>query len=417
MTNITLSAGHASMDYPRAIARSLVADLDLYPVVAVMGARQVGKSTLCRQIADRRGWPHRTLDDRDVREQAIEDPEGLLADLGDDGAFIDEVQRAPNLLFAIKAVVDRDRRPGRYLVSGSNQPTMRGTVGESLLGRAAYRTLRPLSLSELRLSDDHRGWNFLFAEQDAIVLDELARRAAESGALNWEDVTATGGFPRAVCSTPDQRQRLLNDYVETFASRDIREVIGIESTERFESFLRLVASRTAQVLNVSGMAADLGAPVSTIRRWTDALVRSYLVELVPPYSRNAEQRVIKAPKLVMVDSALALAAAREAAPTGFHLETMIASDAAIWRDMAPGRGLYHWRRSSGQEVDFVLEERGQLLPVEVKAAQRIGSGDARHLRAFRTAYSNASRGILLSSDPAIRTLAPGIIAAPWWAVV
>jgi predicted AAA+ superfamily ATPase len=417
MANITFSMSSANTAYPRAIARSLMADLDLYPVVAVMGARQVGKSTLCRQIADGRGWPHRTLDDSDVREQAFEDPEGLLAGLGDGGAFIDEVQRAPNLLFAIKAVVDRDQRPGRYLVSGSNQPTVRGAVGDSLLGRAAYRTLRPLSLSELRLSDEHAGWSFLFAEQDETVLDELERRAAESGALNWKEVAATGGLPRAVRSLPEHRQRLLNDYIEVFASRDIREVIGIESTGRFESFLRLAASRTAQVLNVAGMAADLGAPVTTIKRWTDALVRSYLVEFVPPYSRNAGQRVIKAPKLMMVDSALALAAARETAPTGFHLETLIAAEISIWRDMAPGRGLHHWRLSSGQEVDFVLEEHGQLLPVEVKAAATIDIGDARHLRAFRAAYSNAPRGVLLSSDPASRVLASGIIAAPWWAVV
>ena len=417
MTNITFSTRSANTSYPRAIARSILADLDLYPVVAVMGARQVGKSTLCRQIADERGWPQRTLDDRDVREQALEDPEGLLAGLGDGGAFIDEVQRAPGLLFAIKSVVDRDQRPGRYLVSGSNQPTVRGAVGDSLLGRAAYRTLRPLSLSELRLSNEHAGWSFLFAEREKMVIEELERRAAASGALRWEDVAAAGGFPRAVRSVPEQRLRLLNDYIEVFASRDIREVIGIESTERFESFLRLVASRTAQVLNVAGMAADLGAPVTTIKRWTDALVRSYLVELVPPYSRNAGQRVIKAPKLVMVDSALALAAARETAATGFHLETVVASDLSIWRDMAPGRALYHWRTSGGKEVDFVLEENGRLLPVEVKAAATVGASDARHLRAYREAHSSASRGVLLTSDPAIRVLGPGIIAAPWWAVM
>lgn len=417
MANITFSSRSANTAYPRAIARSLIADLGLYPVVAVMGARQVGKSTLCQQIADRRGWPQCTLDDRDVREQALEDPEGLLADLGDDGAFIDEVQRAPGLLFAIKAVVDRDQRPGRYLLSGSSQPAVRGTVGESLLGRAAYRTLRPLSLSELRLVDEYPGWSFLFAERETAVIDELERRAAASGALRWDAVVSTGGFPRAVRSEPEQRQRLLNDYIEVFASRDIREVIGIESTERFESFVRLVASRTAQVLNVNGMATDLGAPVATIRRWTDGLRRSYLIELVPPYSRNAGQRVIKAPKLVMVDSALALAAARETTPTGFHLETLIASDMSIWRDMAPDRGLHHWRLSGGQEVDFVLEEHGQLLPVEVKAAATIGIRDARRLRTFRTEYANAPRGILLSSDPAIRVLASGIITAPWWAVV
>ncbi len=110
------------------------ADISLYPVVAVMGARQVGKSTICQEIAEAQGFARRTLDDRDVREQAIADPEGFLADLGDRGAFIDEVQRAPDLMLAIKAVVDRDRRNGQYLLSGSNQPKVGQSVSDSLVG-------------------------------------------------------------------------------------------------------------------------------------------------------------------------------------------------------------------------------------------------------------------------------------------
>lgn len=407
----------ANAVYPRALTQPLRQDLRLYPVVAVMGARQVGKSTLCRQIAEEQGLPWRTLDDRDVRQQALEDPEGLLADMGNEGAFLDEVQRAPDLLLAIKAVVDRDQRPGRYILSGSNQPNVKGGVAESLLGRAGYRTLRPLALSELRLSEDHPGWSFLFGADETSLVKELESRAESSGTLDWRDIAFTGGFPRAVRAAPEQRRRLLNDYIEIFSSRDIREVIGIESTERFESFLRLTATLTGQALNYSGMAADLGTPVATIRRWTDALVRSYLIELIPPYSRNAGQRVIKAPKLTMVDSALALAAARETVPTGFHLETLVAADLLIWRDEAPGRALHHWRLGSGQEVDFVLEERSVLLPVEIKAATSIGTSDARHLRTFRERHQNAARGILLSSDASIRVLSPGIIAAPWWAVV
>lgn len=405
------------MLYPRSLARALERELTLYPVVVVMGARQVGKSTLCREIAEERGFAWRTLDDSDVRRQALDDPEGLLAELGDGGAFIDEVQRAPGLLLALKAVVDRDQRPGRYLLSGSNQPNMRGAVGDSLLGRAAYRTLRPLTLSELRLTEEHPGWSFLFGDDERDVLRELELRAELSGALSWRDIVATGGFPRAVAAPPEQRMRLLNDYVEVFASRDIREVIGIDSSDRFESFLRLVAAHTGQPLNVAGMAADLGTPVTTMRRWTDALVRSYLIELLPPYSRNAGQRVIKASKLILVDSALALAAARETNPTGFHLETLVAIDLAVWRDQAPGRGLHHWRLSAGQEVDFILEETGRLLPVEIKAATHVATGDARHLRKFRELHPSARRGIVLSGDPVIRMFAPGIIAAPWWAVV
>jgi predicted AAA+ superfamily ATPase len=407
----------ANNHYPRVIHQQLSTDLGLYPVVAVMGARQVGKSTICQEIAAAQGFSRRTLDDRDVREQANADPEGFLAELGDRGAFIDEVQRAPDLMLAIKAVVDQDGRNGRYLLSGSNQPRVGRSVSDSLVGRATYRTLRPLTLSELRFDEEHRGWSFLFGSDEAAVLAELEQRAAASGALDWRSVVQTGGFPRAVAAPSEQRQRMLDDYVDTFSRRDVLEVLEVESAPRLEAFVRLTAARTGQELNVTGLSNDLGTPVSTIRRWLEALQRSYLIDLIPPYSRNSGQRVIKAPKLYSVDAALALAASRETTPTGFHLETLVASDLLVWRDGAPTRDLYHWRLSSGQEVDFILEENGQLLPVEVKAADSVGAKEARHLITFRERHANTPRGILLSADPEIRVIRPGLIACPWWSVL
>lgn len=318
----------------------------------------------------------RTLDDRDVLRQAIEDPEGLLEDL-DGAGFIVEAQRARGLFLALKAVVDREQR----------------------------------------LDESHRGWDALFHESTAVVLAELERRAAESGALDWRIAVETGGFPRALAAPAERRKRLLDDYVEVFASRDIRELLAIESTDRFEQFTRLVAARTGQVLNSSGLSADLGIPVSTVRRWLGALERSFLVEQVPAFSRNAGHRVIKAPKLFMTDVALALAAAQEPQPTGFHLENLVASDLMVWRDAAPGRLVHHWRTQSGQEVDFVVERNQRLVPVELKTATCIGDRDARHLRAFLQGHDAGIRGILLSADDAIRELRGGVVAAPWWAAL
>jgi hypothetical protein len=351
-----------------------------------------------------------------VREKALKTPEVLLDDLGA-RAFIDEAQRAPGLFLAIKAVVDRDQRPGAYLISGSNQPKISGEVGDSLLGRAAYRTLRPLVLSELRFSDAQPGWSFLFGADEVAVLAELESRAQSSGELDWREIVKTGGFPRALAAPVDYRITLLNDYVEVFANRDIREVLGIESPERFEGFFRIICTWTGQELNASAISRDLGMPVNTIRRWIDALERSYLVERVPPYSRSPSQRVIKAPKLFVVDPALSLAAARETEPTGFHLETLVCNDLLTWRDGNPGRALYHWRLSGGQEVDFVLQEGQSLLPVEIKATNEVRTRHARHLRTFRESHPGTPRGILLSCDPEIQLLEDGIIAAPWWGVV
>lgn len=223
--------------------------------------------------------------------------------------------------------------------------------------------------------------------------------------------------PRALAAPLDRRLRLLNDYVEVFANRDIRELLAIESSDRFEQFMRLAAARTGQTLNVNGLSTDLGIPVSTVRRWLGALERSFIVELIPAYSRNAGHRVIKAPKLFMADSALAIAAAQEPKPTGFHLENLIASDLMVWRDAAPGRMVHHWRTQSGQEVDFVVEQGRRLLPVELKTASTVGDSDARHLRAFLQYHAAGIRGILLSADSEIRELRGGVIAAPWWAVL
>ncbi len=407
----------SNQNYPRVQFGSIKEALDFFPVVAVMGARQVGKSTLCRAIAEQHGMPQITLDQVDTLEEARRDPAGLIARAGDRGLFIDEAQRAPALFLAIKAEVDRNQKPGRFLLSGSNQPKVARHVGDSLQGRALYRTLRPLVLSELRMSERHRGWDFLFGDSQEKILQELATRADESGPLDWQEAIVFGGFPRAVAAPPAQRTMLLDSYVHTFANRDIREILGVESTERFESLVRLVATRIGRPLNTAGMANELGIGVKTAASWLDAMARSYVIEKIPAFHKNPSQRVIKAPKLFLVDAALALAAARETAPTGFHFENLIATDLLVWREDGYGRALYHWQLGAGQEVDFVLERNAELVPVEVKVGASISTGDTKHLKKFLELHPNAKRGLLLSSDPQLRVFSSRIVAAPWWAVL
>lgn len=406
----------ATTKYPRILEQIIRRDLGIYPVVAVMGARQTGKSTLCQRIADDEGFKACTLDDADYLRKATEIPEVLLDELGPK-AFIDEAQRVPGLFLAIKAIVDKDQRPGSYLLTGSNQPSMLGKVGDSLQGRAAYRTLRPLLLSELRYDESQPGWSFLFSNNRAGILAELEARATSSGELDWREIVSAGGFPRALAAPGHYRLQVLEDYLVTFATRDIREILGVESPERFESFFRLVCTWTGQVFNASAYSRDLGVSVNTVRRWMDALKRSFLIEIIQPYSRNASQRFIKAPKVFVIDPALALAGSNENEPSGFHLETMVCNDLLQWRDERPGRAVYHWRLTSGQEVDFIIQENQQIMPIEIKSATNIESRDARHIVAFREKYARSRFGLLLSSDPNIRVLNNGVIAAPWWAVL
>lgn len=392
-------------------------DLTLYPAVAVMGARQVGKTTLSRVLAAELGLAYRSLDERVTRQQALEDPEGLIESVSRSGAVFDEVQRAPDLLLALKAVVDREQRPGRFLLTGSNQPRISRQIADSLVGRVAYRTLRPLTLSEQRDDDSERRWTWFFDLGPDELEEKLHESAALSDALDWQVVTAAGGMPRALAAPATNRMQVLEDYLQTFARRDIRDVVEVESVERLEQFIRLAAARTGTELNFSTLASDLGQSVKTVRRWIDALERSYLVTLIPPFSRNASARVIKRPKLFMVDPALAQAGSGDRVPTGLHFETLIANDLLVWRDEAAGRGIFHWRVASGPEADFVLVQREKVIPVEVKSADGIGREDARHLSFFLEHHKEAERAIILSSDPEIRWVRERVLAVPWWAVL
>lgn len=403
--------------YTRQLAERIRHDLGVYPAVAIMGARQVGKTTLARLIGQELGMAYCSLDEQGIREQALEDPTGLIESVADTGAVFDEVQRAPDLLLSLKTVVDREQRNGRFILTGSNQPRVGQHVADSLVGRVAYRTLRPLTLGEQREDARSGRWNSFFDLTGDDLVGALIEAERLSGQLDWRSVTATGGMPRALSAPTEDRLQVLDDYLQTFARRDIRDILAVESVERLEQFLRLVAARTGAELNYASIAGDLGQSPRTIHRWIEVLERSYLVTLIQPYSRNASSRVIKRPKLFMVDPALAVAGSGDPTPSGFHFETLVANDLLVWRDDGPGRGLFYWRLASGQEVDFVLSRGSRLVPVEVKCSADIGRNDARHLRSFLAEHQESDLGVLLSSNPDIHWIADNVIAAPWWAVL
>lgn len=415
--NITSDIREASGLFRRQMLPRIREDLTLYPAVAVMGARQVGKTTLARVLAHELGLAYRSLDERGVREQALDDPEGLIESVARTGAVFDEVQRAPDLLLALKAVIDQEQLKGRFLLTGSNQPKVSRHIADSLVGRVAYRTLRPLTLSEQRDDDSERRWTWFFDLGPEELEEKLYEASALSDALDWQVVTAAGGMPRALAAPTSNRMQILEDYLQTFARRDIREVVEVESVERLEQFLRLVAARTGTELNFSSLASDLGQSIKTVRRWMEALERSYLVTLVPPYSRNPSARVIKRPKLFMLDPALAQAGSGDPVPTGLHFETLVANDILVWRDEAASRGLFYWRVASGPEADFVLVQREKVIPVELKSADKVSRDDARHLEFFLEQHKEADRAIILSADPEIRWVRERVLAAPWWAVL
>ncbi len=404
---------------PRLLTPALAGDLAAFPVVVLSGARQAGKSTLAQEGEPFAARPYLTLDHLDVRQQATSAPEDLLARYP--ALTLDEVQRVPDLLLEVKALIDRDRprRPGRFLFTGSANLLMLAAVADSLAGRAAYRTLHPLTRREqLGLGSAGR-WSMLLSEACA---DWPARLLEdEAPAEDWTALARRGGFPVPALELKDEATRTawFDGYVRTYLERDLRDLSAVQSLPDFRRLMRAAALRLGQLLNQAELGRDVGLPPSTVHRHLGLLETSHLLVRLEPYAVNRTRRLIKMPKLVWADTGLALHLAG-GEPGGAHLENLVVTDALAWADAHVGRRpeVLYWRTASGQEVDLVIEHAGRLLAVEVKATRRPTARDARHLVAFRQEYGEAVAGGLLLHDGAETfRLTEGVVAAPWWRVV
>ena len=404
---------------PRLISRALSEDLATFPVAVLTGARQVGKSTLTRESDAFAERPYLTLDDLGVRQQAADAPEDLLLRYA--AMTLDEVQREPDLLLAVKALVDRDRprRRGRFLLTGSANLLLMGAVGDSLAGRAAYRTLHPLTRREQLGLGCAGQWRALLEEPVERWPTLLADDATP--AEDWTALARRGGFPVPALelSSAARRGTWFEGYVRTYLERDLRDLAQVQSLPDFRRLMRAAALRLGGLLNQAELGRDIGLPASTVQRHIGLLETSHLVFRLEPYAVNRTKRLIKAPKLYWADTGLALHLSG-AEPGGVHLENLIVGDLVAWADAQPGPrpAILYWRTASCQEVDAVIEDRGRLLGVEVKAGAHPTANDARHLRAFRDEYGDDVAGcLLLHTGDATFRMERGIVAAPWWRVI
>lgn len=404
---------------PRLVSTALSAGLDTFPVVVLTGARQSGKSTLAQEGDAFAGRPYLTLDDLSVRQQAALAPYDLLQRFPT--MTLDEVQREPDLLLAVKSLVDQDRprRRGRFLLTGSANLLLMNAVADSLAGRAAYRTLHPLTRRE-QLGLGRAGlWSELLAEDVERWPSLLAEDAAP--AEDWTALARRGGFPVPALELPSDTARAtwFEGYVRTYLERDLRDLSNVQSLPDFRRLMRAAALRTGALLNAAELGRDVGLPASTVQRHLGLLETSHLLTRFESYSVNRTKRLIKAPKLYWADAGLALHLGG-GEPTGAHLENLVITDLLAWADAQPGPRpqILHWRTASGQEVDVVVEDRDRLLAIEIKSTTRPTMRDARHLRAFREEYGDAVVGCLLlhGGDTTFR-LEKGIVAAPWWRVM
>ncbi len=404
---------------PRLATQALRTDLQVFPVVALTGARQSGKSTLAQEGDELSQRPYLSLDDLQIRGEAAASPEDLLR--RHPVLTLDEVQREPDLLLAAKSLVDSDRprRPGRFLFTGSANLLLMKSVADSLAGRASYRVLHPMTRREqLGLGTAGR-WGELLAT-DAAAWPELLR-ASDVPPEDWRVSCRHGGFPVPALElrTDAARGAWLDGYVRTYLERDLRDLSSVQSLPDFRRLMRGAALRTGSLLNRSELGRDVGLPTSTVQRHLGLLETSHLIVRLEAFSVNRTKRLIKAPKLYWADTALGLRLAG-GGPTGAHLENLVVTDLLAWADARSGRRpeVLHWRTASGQEVDLVVEDGDRLLAIEVKATTRPSRKDVRHLLAFQREYGDAVAGaLLLHGGGEVFRVAEGVVAAPWWAVV
>jgi len=410
---------------PRFVQKRLLRLLQNFPVVALIGARQVGKSTLAQYLAST-AWPARyaTLDDPLTLSAATSDPDGWLRGFAEGPVFIDEIQRVPDLLRAVKLSVDQRREPGRFLLTGSANFLTLAKIGESLAGRVAIVELLPFAWREIAEQPPPTWLKGIFAVANASqLLDALERRAKISSAYPWHDEILWGGFPPVrLLMDAGARLEWFRSYQETYLNRDIREIANIHRIPDFNRLLVVLASRTGQILNVAEVARELGMQEMTVRRYIGLLETTFQISRVYPYFVNIGKRVVKRPKIYFIDTGLVChlmglntwESVRNSAKFGSIVETWVAGELRKWMNAGSGDlQLYYWRTHQGHEVDFLLVKGEQVVAFEVKTSVNLPSSSFRSLAFLKGVLGERLRlSVVLYGGEEPKILGPSTVAVP-----
>lgn len=375
----------------RHISSDVIDSLKHFPVVLITGARQVGKSTLAQGLSAE-GWngDYLTLDNRAVLDAALKDPDGLISGTPTP-VIIDEVQRAPDLMRAIKAVVDKDRKPGQYLLTGSANLMTLAKVSETLAGRIALHELQPFMWSEICDREPPSIIRDLFSGGDApALLKKWKKRTFTDRREEVKGRIIAGGYPQpSMMASVKARRRWFDSYRQTYIERDIREIAAIEHLPDFNRLLNLLSFRTGQIINFSEVSRELGLPFTTLRRYTDLLEVTYQIFFLRPYFVNIGKRLIKMPKLYLSDIGMAchLSAVEDwqtlerQGRVGNMVETWAASELRKLISIGDARyQLYYWRTYAGREVDFIIEHGEKVVAIEVKWSHKLEDVDISGLK-------------------------------------
>ena len=401
--------------HPRFAEERLIEALSDTPVVLIHGPRQSGKTTLAKKLGAERGYSYSSFDDDVVLAAARTDPVGFVDDLPDQ-VILDEVQRAPELFTSLKTAVDRRRAPGRFILTGSANVLVVPKLADSLAGRMEILRLHPLAQCELlgtkpRFLEALFGGSFSLRSSDRLG-PELAERIV------------AGGYPAAL-ERQQRRRRAAwyQAYIETLVQRDVRDLARITSLDMLPRLLTVAAGQTAQLFNVSDLAAPFQRSRQTIRDYLTLLERVFLLDLLPPWHTNRLSRVIKTPKLHLGDTGVACAllgldaeALHDDRQTlGLLLETFVFQELrrqASWSE--DSMRFHHFRDKDGAEVDVVIERGARRVAgIEVKAGATVTSADFRGLRKLAAAAGKRfAAGVVLYDGEATAGFGEGLYAVP-----
>jgi uncharacterized protein len=401
--------------FPRLAEKPLADAIKDTPVVVVQGPRQCGKTTLARHVGERLGFEYVNLDDDAARSAALDDPAGFVARLPE-RVIIDEVQRAPELFLPLKVEVDRRRIPGRFLLTGSTNVLLVPRVADSLAGRMGTIRLHPLAQCELERKEPR----FLAA----VLKGDFRIRTSQRLGEELAERIVGGGFPAALAREAAARRRQwYKDYVDAMVQRDLRDLSRIGSLRAIPKLLKLAASQTARLLNVSDLATPFEVSRPTIRDYVTLLERLFLLDELPPWHSNRLKRLVKTPKLHLADSGLACALLGITAAELWQDRTMLGQllETFVYGELRrQSAGIEepiefsHYRDKDGAEVDIVIEHAGSRVSgVEVKASSTVHPTDFRGLRRLREATGKQfTCGVVLYDGEVAVGFGEGMFAVP-----
>lgn len=360
---------------PRNAQKTLEELARQFPALVITGPRQSGKTEITKKVFPDK--PYVSLEDIDTRNFAIEDPRGFLNQYKD-GAIFDEVQRAPDLFSYLQGIIDKNKKSGQYILTGSQQFGLMSGVTQSLAGRVAKITLLPFSYAELQKES--------------------------RGPKTVEDLLFKGLYP-PIYDHNYEPEIWLNNYIDTYIERDVRQLINVRDLSNFQRFLSMCAARTGQILNLSSLANDCGITHSTAKAWISVLEASYIVHLLQPHHNNFNKRLIKSPKLYFYDVGLAsrllsIDDAQQLAThsmRGYLFETWVVSELLKHRfNQGKRSNLFFWRDKTGNEVDVLLDHGNKLFPIEIKSGQTVTKDYFKGLTRFMNmAGSSADHAALI----------------------